>query len=238
MVKDDLLEQAAEIRARRASSEDAQEYVISPPRIEVVEVGIRGISPYVQNRFSNKAKQMMRDKQASGSRSVKGQKREAKDFKQCYVDAQYFGRCVDDDAESKPWNGIPAACFRNAMIRACSLCGFKMTLGKLSIFIIPDGFDIGAERTPLVRFLKGEPEYVEFAVRNASGVADLRPMALWSPGWEAKLKIQYDGDIFSATDILNLLARAGMQVGIGEGRPSAPKNMGMGHGLFEIIADG
>lgn len=34
--------------------------------------------------------------------------------------------------------------------------------------------------------------------------------------------------------MVNLLSRAGLQVGIGEGRPDSKKSAGMGYGLFTV----
>jgi hypothetical protein len=52
--------------------------------------------------------------------------------------------------------------------------------------------------------------------------------------WKVDLKVQYDNSMFSKTDIANLVMRAGMQVGIGEGRPDSKKSTGMGWGTFRI----
>jgi hypothetical protein len=57
---------------------------------------------------------------------------------------------------------------------------------------------------------------------------------MWREGWEAKLRIRYDADQFSLSDVSNLLARAGMQVGVGEGRPDSKDSAGLGWGLFSL----
>jgi hypothetical protein len=41
-------------------------------------------------------------------------------------------------------------------------------------------------------------------------------------------------DQFTPEDVANLMARVGMQVGIGEGRPDSKNSAGMGWGLFKI----
>lgn len=51
------------------------------------------------------------------------------------------------------------------------------------------------------------------------------------------LRIRFDADLFTKTDIVNLIMRVGAQVGIGEGRPDSKDSAGMGFGLFEIITD-
>jgi hypothetical protein len=198
---------------------------IAPPKFEVAEFRIVGVAPYVQNKFSAKAREQMRAKQEAGSTAKKGSKREPKDFTASYEGAMH--RSADG------WCGIPAPAFRNACVSACRMCGFRMTHAKLSLFIEPDGFDTD-DGTPLVRITKGEPEYSEMAVRNESGVCDLRPRPMWREGWEAVVRVRFDGDQFTLMDVANLLLRAGMQVGIGEGRPDSRKSCGMGWGLFKL----
>ena len=63
-----------------------------------------------------------------------------------------------------------------------------------------------------------EPEKNIMAVRNQTGVADLRCRPMWKQ-WSLKPRIQFDEDQFSLQDVSNLLMRVGMQVGLGEGRP-------------------
>lgn len=205
-----------------------QSVTISAPNFQVAEFTIVGDAPYVQNKFSAKAKEMMHQTQAAGSTARKGKQRQAKDFDEVYRQAQH----VAHDG----WHGIPAASFRAALISACRLVGFQMTKAKLAVFIIADGFDAD-EGTPLVRITKGEPQYVEHMVRNATGVADLRARALWREGWEARLRVRFDADLFTMADVANLLLRAGQQVGVGEGRPDSKQSTGMGWGTFAIRSE-
>jgi hypothetical protein len=117
------------------------------------------------------------------------------------------------------------------MISACRIVGFKMTQAKMAVFIEADDIDAG-DGTPLV-FINGKPESVMHHVRNATGVADLRVRAMWRE-WSALVRVRFDADLFTVTDVTNLLARAGVQVGIGEGRPDSKSSSGMGWGLFAI----
>lgn len=199
---------------------------ISAPNFQTAVFKIRGTAPYVQNKFSAKAKGQMKEVQEAGSTSRKNRKKEAKNFQEMYE--QSIHRSEED------WPGIPAPAFRNAMVSACRTVGFAMTLAKLSVFTEADGFDVD-DQTPLVRFTKGEPEYFESLVRLGSGVADIHARALWKAGWEAEVRIKYDADQFTAEDIANLMVRVGLQVGIGEGRPDSKKSTGMGWGMFEVI---
>lgn len=202
---------------------------IAAPRFQTALFTIRGTAPYVQNKFSQKALQQIREQQAAGSTARKGKLREAKDFEASFQQATH--RMADGSY------GIPAPGIRAAMVSACRIVGYAMTRAKLGFFVEPDGFDVG-DGTPLVRITKGEPVYHEAAVRNESGVVDLRARPMWHPGWEASVRVSYDADMFTLEDIANLLLRAGQQVGIGEGRPDSKRSCGMGWGLFTLAMDG
>lgn len=208
-----------------AKKESEKRLTITAPKIKTASFRIIGTAPYVQHKFSAKMRQQMREKQEAGSTGNKGKRREPKDFQAAYEGAMY------KDAEGR--NGIPAPCFRNAMISACRLAGFKMTHAKLSVFVCADSFDADSG-TPLVRFAKGEPEYTEMPVRNQTGVADIRARPMWREGWEIIVRVQYDADQFVEEDVANLLMRAGLQVGLGEGRPDSKRSAGMGWGTFRL----
>jgi hypothetical protein len=205
------------------------ELTIAAPNIVTAVFKIRGTAPYVQCKFSAKAREMMKAQQEAGTRRKSSNKREAKDFKEAYEQAKHK---INEKGEC----GIPAPAFRNAMISACRVAGFQMTRAKLAVFVEADGFDVD-DGTPLVKITKGEPQYHEMTVRLETGVADIRPRPMWREGWESMLRVKYDADLFSETDVANLLYRAGQQVGVGEGRPDSKKSCGLGWGLFEIVSD-
>lgn len=197
---------------------------IKPPNFKTIEVGIIGTAPLVVNKFSHKAREMMKAKQEAGSQAKKKKEREPKDFQANYEAAKY----VSKDG----WLGMPAPCFRNAMISACRLVGFTMTIAKLAVFIQADGFDKD-DGTPLVKIATGEPRYHESMVRNETGVADIRARPMWEE-WTVNLRVRFDADLFSEADVVNLLARAGAQVGVCEGRPGSKNSNGMGWGTFRL----
>lgn len=203
---------------------EPQQITITPPNLRTLGIRIVGIAPYMQAKFSEKSRQAMMSKQAAGSVAKKGTQREARDFDADFLAAQH--RTADG------WAGIPAAALRNACIDACRMVGFQMTRAKMSIFIEPDGFDVG-DGTPLVRLSAADPERTEMATRNATGVVDIRIRPMWRD-WSALVRLTFDADQFTAQDVTNLLARAGLQVGIGEGRPFSKSSAGMGFGLFRV----
>jgi hypothetical protein len=195
--------------------------VIKPPKIQKALFNIVGTAPYVQARFSGKAMQAMMDKMEAGPTAQGKKLRKARDFDEDYKNAMH----VSTDG----WCGIPAGAFRQAMISACRLVGFKMTLAKLSVFVDADGFD-KIDGIPLIK-LEGKPERTDMAVRNATGVADIRIRPMWRK-WSAKVVVNFDADQFTVQDVTNLMQRVGMQVGIGEGRPDSRDSAGLGWGTF------
>ena len=197
---------------------------IKPANIQQAVFKIKGTAPYVQARFSAKAMQAMKDKMLAGS-TAKGKKvREARNFDEDFEQAKHVSE--------QGWVGIPASSFRQAIISACRLVGFRMTLAKLSVFVAADGFD-RVDGIPLIKLQAPEPERTEMAVRNATGVADIRVRPMWRE-WAADVTVSYDADQFTLQDVTNLMQRVGMQVGIGEGRPDSRDSAGLGWGTFTL----
>jgi len=200
---------------------------ITPPNFETLEVWIRGTAPLVVHKFSRKAKEAIRARQEAGSTAGKNRKKEAKDFVECFNGARHIS--------ADGWDGIHAAAFRSACVSACRLVGFKMSLAKLGIFVLADGLD-NDEGTPLVRIYGGAPKMLESMVRVGSGkmqTVDISVRPQWLD-WGARLRVRFDADLFTRNEIANLISRAGMQVGVGEGRPDSKTSDGMGWGTFEI----
>lgn len=206
-----------------AEQQKTEDVTIKAPNLRTIAFRVIGTSPYVQHRFAKKAEMMA--KMAEGGKSKSKKQRDARDFDRDYQEAMHksrAGRC-----------GIPAAAFRNAMISACKVAGYVMTRAKLAVFVVPD--DIDQDGFPIVHIV-GMPERFDAAVRNDSGVADVRSRPMWRE-WSCVLRVQYDADQLSATDIANLLFRAGMQCGIGEGRHDSKDSCGLGFGCWTIETD-
>jgi hypothetical protein len=198
--------------------------MIEAPNFETAKITIVGDTKLVQHKFSQKARTQIMDKQTLGNVGKKGRKKEPRDFDEIYRQAIYIS--------TDGWYGIPAISFRKAMISACRVCGYQMTKGKLALFCEADGYD--DEGTPLVKIAKGEPHRHDGYGRIANGNIDINVRPMWDEGWEAVVRIRYDADMFSNIDVVNLLSRAGMQVGIGEGRPDSKESCGCGWGTFRI----
>lgn len=204
-------------------SKKEENVVIKAPNFKAVSVLIEGTSPLVIARFSKKAELMA--KMAEGKSAKSKKERAARDYDAEADDAKYFN-------STREWEGVNAAGFRAGMISACRLVGFKMTLAKLSVFVIQDDFDVDM-KTPLVR-IYGNSVTDTSHTRNATGVVDVRARPLY-PKWACKLNVRFDADQFTTQDVFNLISRVGMQVGIGEGRPDSKSSTGCGWGTFRVV---
>jgi len=197
---------------------------IKAPNIKTAIIGIKGTAPLVVHRFSHKAQQEMLAKMEAGPTAKKGKQREAANLDGVYNDARY--------QHKDGWDGFNASAIRHALVSACRLVGFKMTIAKLSVFVVEDGWDKIETQIPLVR-IYGKSRRLDMWARVETGQAYMTIRPCYDD-WSAKIKIRFDADQFTIDDVTNLLARAGAQVGICEGRPDSKNSVGMGWGTFEI----
>lgn len=197
---------------------------IKPPNFGIATFEIRGMAPLVIHRFSQKTKEQMRQKMETGKAASSKKNREAKSCDDLYEESRY--------RSAEGWDGFHAGSIRHALISACRLVGFKMTLAKLSIFVEADGVDSAEPQIPLIR-IYGTPVQQQDIARVETGQPYVTVRAAFHE-WTAKVRIRWDNDQFTIEDVANLLARAGMQVGIGEGRPDSKNSAGMGWGIFSV----
>lgn len=209
-----------------AGKKSDEKITITPPNFKYATAWIEGTAPYLSNAMSSEARRKMREGQEQGTanRSMK-RKRPPKDF-----EAQFRGSLhVSTDG----WYGIPCSSFRNAMILACSTVGFPMTRAKLFIFVEADGRDAQTGEG-LVRIHGGKPIRDERIGKLATGVSDILTRARFDT-WKCELKLKWDADALQTTDVMNLLARAGVHNGVGAGRPGSKNSAGIGMGTFQVL---
>ena len=203
---------------------NATTITIKPPNFGTATFTIRGCAPLVVHRFSAKTKEQMKQKMETGKAAGSKKNREAKSTDALFEEARY--------RSAKGWDGFHAGAIRNALISACRLVGFKMTLAKMSLFVEADGWDEQEPQIPLVR-IYGDAVKQEDMARVETGQPYVTVRAAYHD-WTANLRIRWDADQFTISDVSSLLSRVGMQVGIGEGRPDSKNSAGMGWGLFTI----
>jgi hypothetical protein len=212
--------------ASKANKKNDEVAVIKRANIVRTTLKIRGLTPLVINKFSKKQRdKMMADMAATKAQKKGKSERPPRDYEDDFQQARHVSQ--------EGWDGIHAAAFRCAMIDACRTVGLVMTKAKMAVFIIADGWDRD-EGTPLVRILGGEPEQTPTLVRNDNGSADIRVRPMWRE-WSANITIEFDADMITPESVVNLLDRAGRQVGICEGRPFSKNSAGMDWGRFTVV---
>jgi hypothetical protein len=200
--------------------------VIKPANIQEMTISIKGTSPLVQNKMSEKQKRIMAEAMTTTIRKAKAA-REARDYDREFKDAQHISE--------EGWIGIPCVAFRAALVDACRLTKtISMVVAKMAIFVKADGLD-KEDATPLVRIYSPEPPEMHMGlVRIQGDKADIRARPMWRR-WGCKVTIRYDADMVTGEGVINLLDKAGKQVGVQEGRHFSKNSVGCGWGEFEVV---
>lgn len=184
-----------------------------------VQVSVEGVTPLIPHRWSEKALNMMRDKQMNpgAARAKKVAKDPEEEARQS---------CYWMDAKStKP--GMPATAFKAAMVGACRFFEEpSMTLAKMLFYVVGTG---GDQLVPV----SGTAQMREDTPRNATGVADLRYRYEFAP-WSAVLTVRFLEDQIDGESVVNLVDAAG-KLGVGDWRPSSPKSATGTYGQWKVV---
>lgn len=196
--------------ATKKQVEVTQTTIIKPLDIRRVQLRVVGDSPLVVHQWSEKAKQMMRDKQ---QKKAKGGK-EIRD-----PQAEFEAALYRMPAGSPTPYGFPAVAFKSVIVGAARWSdGMKMTELRGALHI--DGDLVPVYGTPVMR---------EDMVRVGMGSADLRYRPDFGGDWSATLPITYNGSAISLEQIVYLLNLGGFGIGVGEFRPEKNGSWGRFH---------
>lgn len=197
--------------ATKAKSVEIKEF-----DIKQVVIPIRGISPLIMNKFSNKAQQEILDKQLG---KAKNKKHGVKDPNADYENAKHIS--------PQGWEGFPASGFKAAMTRAAKIIGMVMKDTQTAFFVQADD-----EETQLVR-IYGDSRMRQDMVRVGMGSADVRFRPEYVK-WEANLTIEFNQGVLSLDQIYQLVKAAGYSCGVGEMRPEKGK---FNYGRFALTQE-
>lgn len=187
-------------------------FKIPAPKIQLMKVKITGTAPLIFHKWDEKAIRMILDKQmkkASPGREIRNPEKE-------YENSFYY------DASGKI--AFPARNIKQAIVGSGRfLQDIKMTVLRGSIFVRgdKDGF------IPVVYKKKSMRQDM---VTVGMGSADIRFRGQLED-WSMDLLIEYDADILSGEQVLNLLQRAGFSQGLGEWRPEKNGD----YGTFSVV---
>jgi hypothetical protein len=203
-----------------ARKRSAQTLVIPPQRVERIPIIIGGADMLVTHRFSQKARQEIRDKQAQKAQT----KKQARNPHAEYIESKY----IDQD---KYWDGLPCAAIRRAIIDAASFVdGVTKVHLRGAVFIEAQGKDM--DLLNIIPIHAQREEMREDVVRLPTGSADLRYRAAYY-NWGCKFTVKLDPDILNPEQLMHLVQRAGFSIGLCEARPQKSGDWGQ----FDIITE-
>lgn len=199
----------------KTKSVEAQ-IAIPPLEFTEFEVTMEGTAPYLVAGWTEKAIRMMEDamtkhvpKPAKGMREKRDPETEFEAYKV---------------KNAKGKESIPALHIKCAMVNA----GIRSTTGVYKADLRAAIFVMGDE-DGLIPFEYKKCVMRRDMVRNKSGQPDIR----WRPeyhGWKARVRLRVNNALITVESAVNLLARAGSMVGLGEWRIEK----GGQHGTWKI----
>lgn len=199
-------------------NEHTGETTIDLMRREIVRVYVVGDSPIIMNRLAEKAQRQLLLPGAPKNRTEKAQT-----LKHYPLEEYRSSPHRINDAKAPTLLAMPATAFKGALRNvALEMPGVNKTqLGRLTY--------IAAEMVGIY----GVPQLLMSVVRSAdmNKTPDIRTRAIL-PRWAATFDISYVAPTLTATAIMNLMANAGMIIGVGDWRPE--KGAGA-YGRFRLV---
>lgn len=222
-----------------ATAKKTTDITITPINIETVDITIKGTTPLIIHAWSEKAKQMMLDKQRG---KKVGAKHDIKIPVNDFIESMYWlteqpelGK-DDEEAETNyeaaivagAKFGFPVTGIKQSIITGAYRGGLDVKQTELrGTFFIEGATD--ASTTDIAEIIGSEPVMREDMVRvgGMSKSADIRYRGEFKE-WEIPLRLTYHANgKYSLEQILNMVNYGGFYVGIGEWRPEKDGQFGM-----------
>lgn len=173
-------------------------------RLRTMMVGIIGQTPLLTNRFGERARQQIEDKQQKKAKGAKEARKPEEEFQ--------------DACHKMPGGGygFPAVGIKKALVVAGGrFADEKMTHLRGVINIVGDLIEIKADA----------PKMRSDTVRLQGGVTSIAYRPMFMP-WAMDIPIKFNASIIGEAQILNLFQIAGFSVGLGAWRPECNGTFG------------
>lgn len=207
--------------------------LIQIPEIKIKEanVTIVGNSPLIINKFSEKSKRQILEKQMKKAKAPKEAKIPFYDFVQSlhWVTPmpdfegkteeeikEIFNKAIEDGAKF----GFPTVGIKQSAISAAYRGG--LAKNKVSL---QGAFHIKGE----LATIEGELTMREDYVKIPMGGADIVYRGEFKEGWKSTFTVMYDEGVISLEQIIQMINLGGFSVGIGDWRTERGGNFGMFH---------
>lgn len=197
-------------KGRAAMKAKGDEVKITVPNIQVgvITAKVAGTQPLIMHAWDTKSKRQIEEKQQKKANRT----REARNPDAEWNAARYL--------DSKGRDCIPARHFKNAMVEAATfLPDVTKKLIKGAIYVQGDLIPIEYDGVRAGRSIVPHKREDMVRIGGMSKTADIRYRPMY-PNWTVSVTIEFDTSAFSAEQVVNLLNRAGFNVGVGEWRPT------------------
>lgn len=175
--------------------------------IRKLNIHIKGASPLIVHKWSEKSKKQMLDKQLGKAKVGKEPKNPERDYEESLYRTEDGGY------------GFPSVGFKSSAVRAGTYADQKMTYLR-GAFHVPGELVV----------IDGEPKPREDMVRVGMGTADIRYRGEFID-WKASVPVDLNERALSMEQVVNLFRIAGFSVGIGEWRPEKNGQ----YGRFDVV---
>lgn len=201
---------------KETNEEKGKEVQIGGISIKTFKLTLRGTSPLISHKFSDRAQDAMLAKQMKTAIKTPG--KEAKNPQRDYEESLY----VLKDGRY----GFPISGFKNAAVDACTFMdGVKKTMMRGAFHLIDEHEGLTV--------IEGTPRMRKDNVRVGMGTADIRYRGEFQTGWETTLLIKYNETAVSIPQIVQLFNAAGFGIGVGDWRPQKDGS----YGMFEVVSE-
>ena len=196
---------------------EEQKIKIPPLAFALANITLIGDTPLLVNKFSEKSKVEMLEKQMKRAKAAKP----ARDPEAEVQAALYV---IESKSTKKAkFYGIPAGGLKNCCVSACRfISGVPMTIARGAFQIISDNPENLIE-------IKGSKPVIDERIVRIGGFKKTA-MVRFRPRfdeWSLSFKVKYNQSIISPEQLLNLFENAGFAVGLCEHRPEKNGNNGM-----------
>jgi len=213
LIEDEVVEAPADIRTIELPVIDERSATVT----------VKGMTPLIVHRFDEKARQMMEDK-TTGAATDKKPLREPEEL---WRDAAYVVPGCDDMDDWTPGKYcFPATAFKHAFLYGVALLSDMKKMPKTKA----TGYMFVGE-DPVLQFESVSLRKDTVRVGGGTAMVAYRPQF---NEWSCDLEIAYDGNAITLEQVVALLDRGGFAGGIGEWRPSSPKNKSGSYGRFRV----
>ena len=205
---------------KNETKNEEKEIKVGGIAVETFSLSLKGTSPLLSHKFSERAQTKILDKQMKTAGRAVG--REAKNPEQDYLDSLY----VMEDGRY----GFPISAFKNSAVDACSFMeGLTKVMARGAFHLIDEN---GSGLTAI----DGTPKMRKDVVRlgGPGSPADIRYRGEFPTGWKVKLLIRYNKNAISIDQIVQVFNCAGFGIGVGDWRPQKDGS----YGMFEVVSNG